>query len=359
MVALRAANRNMFSAMSICQILLSALLLLSSSVVMGQGIVVGSSNSIDVITTPGVVSPVLVSYQILPFTVKLTVNDKGFDMNTFQTRFEGIMALHLTNYFFKALPNGNEAWVPLNKDIFDKVELRTRLAKTYVGAPGGESRVEAGVSGAAYFNFANAYDAPLGNATLVRQAMTTITLEAFQGREYLTLLDLYLEDDILREVTGINLFVENTLIAGGGIVDPNVPDSPNDRNTAEIAASVACLFVVMVGLFIFFLVKNNKTKQKRGRRGRKGEGDTQSPEQSLEQKEGATSDPDTWMDEWSRSITSIPLRDGDKNYIKTAKPKHQSRPATRHARKVWLFCKCLYSYYTVMSILWLTLGEFY
>jgi hypothetical protein len=119
----------------------------------------------------------------------------------------------------------------------------------------------------------------------------------------------------------------------------------NDRNTAEIAASVACLFVVMVGLFIFFLVKNNKTKQKCGHRGPKGEGDTQSPEQSPEQKEGATSDPDTWTDEWSRSITSIPvpLRDRDKNYIKTAELKHQSRPAMRHARKVWLYCKCLYS----------------
>jgi hypothetical protein len=184
------------------------------------------SNSIDVITTSGVVSPVLVSYQILPFTVKLTVKDKGFDMDSFQTHFEGIMALHLTNYFFKALPNGNEAWVPLNKDIFawQGGQVGHATGQDACGSVRGESRVEdAGVSGATYFNFVeNAYDAPLGNATLVRQAMTTITLalEVFQGREYLNLLDLYLEDDILREVTRINLFVENTLIAGGGIQRP-------------------------------------------------------------------------------------------------------------------------------------------
>jgi hypothetical protein len=155
------------------------------------------------ITVPGETSlGVVIPYQILPLAVKMTVRDKGFEIESFQSRFEGIMALHLTNHFLKALPNEAIAFdKPLIKDIFDKVELRTRLAKTYTGAPGGESRIEASISGAAYFNFDAASDAPAGNATYTRQVMTTTTLEAFQGPEYLKMLDLYMEDDILRELT--------------------------------------------------------------------------------------------------------------------------------------------------------------
>jgi hypothetical protein len=289
------------------------------------------------------------------------VNDKGFDIESFQSRFEGIMALHLTNFFFQSLPWMDEAIndMPLTQDIFDKVELRTRLAKTYVGAPGGESRIEASISGSAYFNFVNVEDAPAGNATYTRQVMTTTTLEAFQGSEYLKMIDLYMEDDILRQVTGMEIFVENTLIAGGGFYDPNKlageESNSNNRNAAAIAASVVCVGLVAIGIGIFFLVRKKKRKRSGNSSRRVGEGgdtQSQSPEQSIGVGPGATpsddgesvdgasvANSDVWMDEWTQKITSIPLRLAEK----MARPKPQSRPATRQSRKVWLFCKYLKS----------------
>jgi hypothetical protein len=305
------------------------------------------------ITVPGETAlGVVIPYQILPLSVKMTVNDKGFEIESFQSRFEGIMALHLTNHFLKSLPDIAEGFdKPLIKDIFDKVELRTRLAKTYTGAPGGESRIEAAISGAAYFNFAVATDAPAGNATYTRQVMTTTTLEAFQGPEYLKMLDLYMEDDILREVTGMEISVENTLIAGGGFYDPGVQGGiSSTRNTAAIAASVVILALAAVGVIVFYLVQKKKRKRN-GKSLRIGEGDPQSPEQSVQgggaqgAEEGTGVDgvagnsgdnsSDVWMDEWTQKITSIPLRLAGK----TAKAKPHSRPATRQSRKVWLFCK--------------------
>jgi hypothetical protein len=301
------------------------------------------------ITVPGETAlGVVIPYQILPLSVKMTVSDKGFEIESFQSRFEGIMALHLTNHFLKSLPAIPVAFdKPLIKDIFDKVELRTRLAKTYTGAPGGESRIEAAISGAAYFNFAVASDAPAGNATYTRQVMTTTTLEAFQGPEYLKMLDLYLEDDILREVTGMEISVENTLIAGGGFYNPvrQGGSSSSNPNTAAIAASVVCLALAAVGVILVYLVQKKKRKQS-GKSLRIGEGDPQPLEQSVQA--GAEEGTDTksgdisgdnssdiWMDEWTQKITSIPLRLAGK----TAKAKPHSRPATRQSRKVWLFCK--------------------
>jgi hypothetical protein len=321
--------------------LIVATLMVTTTVVTGQQITVPGE------TVLGVVIP----YQILPLSVKMTVSDQGFEIDAFQSRFEGIMALHLTNHFLKSLPREQTAWdEPLIKDIFDKVELRTRLAKTYTGAPGGESRIEAAISGAAYFNFAVATDAPAGNATYTRQVMTTTTLEAFQGPEYLKMLDLYLEDDILREVTGMEISVENTLIAGGGFY--NAPQqgggSSSTPNTAVIAVSVVCLGLAAVGVILVYLVQKQK-KRKRSGRSLRSAGDLQSPEQSVqggggaeegtgtESGDGTSGDTpsDIWMDEWTQKITSIPLRLAGK----TTKAKPHSRPATRQSRKVWLFCK--------------------
>lgn len=315
------------------------------------------------ITVPGETDvQVVIPYQILPLSVKMTVNDKGFEIESFQSRFEGIMALHLTNHFLKSLPDEAVYGKPLIKDIFDKVELRTRLAKTYTGAPGGESRIEAAISGAAYFNFLTATDAPAGNATYTRQVMTTTTLEAFQGPEYLKMLDLYMEDDILREVTGMEISVENTLIAGGGFYDPVIAgrNTTNSPNTVAIAVSVVFLGLATVGVVLFYLVQKKKRKRS-GKSLRVGEGDLQSPEQSAVQggvlssvgEEGAgarigadglaedgnsDTSSDVWMDEWTQKITSIPLRLAGKTKP-GAKAKQQSRPATRQSRKVWLFCK--------------------
>lgn len=311
----------MFSTMA----LIVATLLSCSRTVTGQ-----QSAEVEVVTIP---------YQILPLSVQMTVNDKGFEIDSFQSRFEGIMALHLTNHFLKSLPARSITDEPFTKEIFDKVELRTRLAKTYVGAPGGESRIEAAITGAAYFNFAQASDAPLGNATFTRQVMTTTTLEAFQGNEYLKMLDLYMDDDILREVTGMEITVENTLIAGGGFFDPLAQDDSNNRNVAAIAASILCVGFTGTALIIVFLVQKKK-KRKRSGKSRKGEGDTQSPDGSPEaaageeRAESGDGDADDFMDEWTQKITSIPLRLAGK----MAKPKPQSRPATRQSRKVWLFC---------------------
>jgi hypothetical protein len=320
------------------------------------------------ITVPGEVTVVVppVPYQILPLSVKMTVSDRGFEMESFQSRFEGIMALHLTNHFFQSLPTEATATAavdeePFVKSRFDKVELRTRLAQTYTGAPDGESRIEAAISGAAYFHFADAADAPAGNATYTRQVMTTTTLEAFQGAEYLKMLDLYMEDDILRLVTGMEISVENTLIAGGGFYDPGSQrggggsGSSSHPNTAAIAVSVVCLGLAAVGVVLFYLVQKKKRKQQSGKSLRIGEGDPQSPEQSQAQDggaeygagtgagAGAASDSagynssDVWMDEWTQKITSIPLRLAGKTV--KAKSHSHSRPATRQSRKVWLFCK--------------------
>jgi hypothetical protein len=279
------------------------------------------------------------TYPTLSFDVKLTVNEVNVNMEAFQNRFQGIMALHLSNYFFASLPPA-AADVELSNDNFDTVQLRSRMAKTYVGAQGGQSRIQAKITGVAIFAFDTAASIPAINSTLVRQTMTTLTLGAFQGNPYFQLLSLYTKDDILREVVDIEISVENTLISGGGLSDPsgggsNPAGTYDSPSGLAIAASIV---LISMSVFAFALFLHVKQKKRKRRPKNSASGSSAAPSEpagtDAQAAEKCGSDTDSYLDEWTRSITSIPVRQGEK----TAKPKNMPRPATRQSRKVWLFC---------------------
>jgi hypothetical protein len=276
-----------------------------------------------------------VLYSLPSFSMVLQVKKSDNALIVFQNRLETAVRDHLNTFFAKKF-----ATPEFGFGIVEEVALSSR--STWHEKPEGNEDFDAfTVAGqdpktAHHYEVLADYqsqillklDEHIAASRLSQPTMDLLLIEAFEGDNYWALLHLFLSDTALAEI-------EDTVVevnTDGFTRINGISTTTQSKWTVPMKAGVAfagffCVVLVLMWLYLCLFVKGTLLFKSPKVHGSKDTEETATEESSTDNDFGFSPEESTWMDDWARSITSIPVRQPTKLGKKKKKPR---RPARQH-----------------------------
>ncbi len=253
-------------------------------------------------------------YNLPSFSLVLNVNKSENDLIIFQDKLNSVVQVHLME-FFKIKVNAQSLERQINEVVLSSAYIWKEIATSenqrrhkYEVQSNFDCHIEVG-----YLTTGDRSSRPS------QSIMDLYLIEAFQGDNYWSLVHSFLKDDVLEDITGIQI----TVMADGYVHyngrDPSsfdVYDTSGDWTPAMITgvvfATILVTFLTLMWSYICCLTRNSPLVRLT-RFGRKKF--SEKPDSATDDMNStSTLNPDDeeegkWMDQWAESVTSIPLRE--------------------------------------------------
>lgn len=279
------------------------------------------------------------------FVFFLEIANPHFNQKVFQIDLEITIKDHLEKALISDLPSTGV----ISKDAFQNITLKSQLTQIDSTLRDGEmvSVFQASFSGALHFESQDQLSVTGDYSTTFKNIFTT----AFQGESYWALVGDFVADDVLMIIEDVQINIGGRTIVlgevqelqGGGNNSPVSPAltsttagaSPANQDASSshkgLAIAAAVVFGVMSSMMTCIVIYLYVDRRKKHRRKKK----SQRNDENQDDNDGAEENTDSWLDEWTRKITSIPLR---QPITKPTQPKVLPHPAKRQQLKNFLFC---------------------
>jgi hypothetical protein len=274
-----------------------------------------------------------VMYSLPPFSMVLQVKKSDNALIVFQDRLEAAVRDHLNTFLANkiATPNfdyGSVEEVALSSRMtWNEKEEEDEDFDAYT-VPGQDPTT------ARHYEVHADYESQIllkleehvAASSLSQPIVDLLLIEAFEGDNYWALFHLFLSDSVLQEIEDVAVDVSTD----GFRLNNGISTETQSKWTAPMKAGVAfasffCVALVLMWVYLCLFVKGTLLfKEPIVHEGKDTE-ETVTEESSVNHDFGFSQEESSWMDQWARSITSIPVRQPTK-----PKKKKVRRPAQQH-----------------------------
>lgn len=256
-----------------------------------------------------------VKYVLPTISMRMLILEDDTNKSNFKLEITQLMKSHLETIFKSAFPTSGI----LNIDNYEEVEMEPVLEKRFQNERDSTGKYPVSVVRANFYNNrvrfiirpddildteSEAHMEAISN--LARSQLKDLVLTALTGEEYKLLIQGIKSNDVLKiiQTDGLSIVVDGRLVDGtGGWVMAGQEESSSGLSTFHLAAAIVfgslgtILLFTTGGVAYYYLNsrRNNLTPEGKGVVG--GLPGLQGDDASS-----------GWLDEWTKSITSIPIR---------------------------------------------------
>jgi hypothetical protein len=265
-----------------------------------------------------------VLYSLPKFSMVLQVKKSDDALIVFQDRLEGAVRDHLDTFFAHKLATPHFGYGSV-----EEVALSSRMTWHEKTSQDPKTERHYEVHADYESQILMELDKNIASSRLSQPIMDLLLIEAFEGDNYWALFHHFLSDTALAEIENAEVDVS----ADGFIENNNISTETQSNWTTPMKAGVGvagffCVALVVMWVYLCMFVKGTLLFREPIVHQGKDTAESATEEESSATAShdfGCSQEESTWMDEWARSITSIPERQHTK-----PKKKKQRRPARQH-----------------------------
>jgi len=277
-----------------------------------------------------------VPYKVMlpEFDIKAKVANNDVDFAKFQDAIEGVTSSHLDNYLDDVLPPKGHFSV----QNFQGFDLDSRLLHVFLGDEVAANNVQkwlvqASFSGSADF-VGTQGESKAAEEDQVKEAFRQLLMMGLQDEQFSLFEKQLLSNEVLSDIESVDVIVDGEVIATGGSSKDKANEQPSSdpkRKLTKVGMAAAIIFgcfVLMLTAFALYWYRQRKRKRRMRELARKRSKESTKTEDSFSPSDAPEGDRDGWMDEWTKKITSIPLRDSAKplsSPTRSSRRGHQNR----------------------------------